>query len=321
MKYFNPDPNSGGTPIVKGAVPPSDPAPLTNRRIARGLGYPQTGSEEFAEIGTAGGADWLRMGDTEYAHALPHLTAAEIASAVATAPAGYKASASRAQMGPHVGKTDMVWIGDSKSWFGKSTGSSGTDSYPKLAAEIAWGAMPPAAGGVAFRDFSNGGHGFLHYGMSGYRIGTVGDANWATAHAAMSAQKYQTLPLKQGDIIGIELGTNDTGAAATGAAMWARLTGLLTPLMAAHPSAKFIVGTETRDGEGAANPILNDFNVLIRANAASFGYTVFDLEAAHADFSTTTGNSASALYLDGRHFSDGGKDVIAAALAVTLNQI
>ena len=198
MKYLKPDPNIGGAAIVKGAVPTSDPAPLTNRRIARGLGYPQTGSEEFAEIGTAGGVDWLRMGDPEYTHALPYLTPAETASVVATAPAGYKPSISRAQMGPYVGKTNIVWIGDSKSWKGKSTGTAGTDSYPKLAAELAWGPLAPSAGWLAQRDFCNSKYAFLHYGMSGYRIGTVGDANWATAHAAMSAQKYQTLPLKAG---------------------------------------------------------------------------------------------------------------------------
>ena len=103
--------------------------------------------------------------------------------------------------------------------------------------------------------------------------------------------------------------------------MWTRLTGLLNPLKAAHPGVKFIVCTQPRDATAAANTILNSFNALIRSNAGALGYTVFDLENAHPDFSTMTGNSASTLYLDGRHFSDAGLDVVATALSATIAQV
>ena len=85
---------------------------------------------------------------------------------------------------------------------------------------------------------------------------------------------------------------------------------------AEFPLVRIILTTLIRRTEDVLkNGPIADTNALIRAGS----WEVFDLEAAHPDFSAASGNSTSALYqADGTHLTGAGISIAAAALQAIL---
>lgn len=328
MRWIEADPNTrSGKAIPDMDLQDNeiDPSDITNRALSKALGYPKDGTDSLLARGMAGSEYWLECPDDMWATVSPHLTTAETASVVTSKPSGFSIDFDRARHAPKAGRVNIVTITDSIGW-NNYTETHGIDSYVTKAVEAAFGALSPVWRGEADRERANSTHMLLHHGNGGSRLGRTDGIEFGEEHNMQREIKYDTLPLQDGDMILIALGSNDVVAGAEGvdgAGLWARLQTFVSGLVAAHPTIHLIVATVIRRTEDSGtNTKINDFNTLLRAGYAAEGITaLLDLEQAHADFSATSGDSAGDVYYDGVHLSAAGITVAAAALAPVIEAV
>lgn len=295
----------------------------TQRYIMRELGYPKTGVNTLFRSGTVTGAVWAKVSDNLYPAIEPYLTASELASVVSTAPVGFTNTSTRPIMIPEPRRKNVIADGDSISAGTSTTGGlsdapvaiamrqldATVDEHPtdpslRSWVGLRWAGKNLAIGGSSWNNTVDTGD----FELFPYR------------YALRYASQVQTLPLDTTErlVYDIWLGTNDlsydSGLSADDA--FARAETWIGTVRAEFPSLKIIANTLIRRSEvSALNDRIRDFNILMRANYATIGadYLV-DNELAHADFSASTGNSASSNYAgDGVHLSTAGSTIIATA--------
>ena len=318
MRYFRPDALANEAFDNENGIGPED---VTARILAKGLGYPKNGTFDVLRGGTGTAGFWYEIPDRLWALVEPELSTAEALTVVESAPAGYAASATRlARYMPRAGVTNIYALTDSIAWNGGS-GTAGVDSYVAKGFASFAGTPRSEYYGVANREFFAGNYALFHCGNGGARIGDGTGIEWDEDYVNQLPTRFENLP-GTGHVFFVALGANDVtwGDQATAATIWTRLENFIGALRTAHPSATIIATTIIRRSEdGGTNSKIATINSSIRAGFAAAGADLlFDAEAAHADFSATSGNSAGALYTDGTHLSTTGIAVLAAAFATVL---
>jgi len=328
MHYFQPDPfTRAGVAIPDMTLQSAfiSAGDITNRALLAAL--PQgAGTNAVLERGWASsGAEWVECPDSLWATVSPHLQGIEVTSATTTAPAGYARDEDRLRMSRFTGRVNLLAITDSLGWNGGS-GAAGTNSYTTKAFQNWAGATRTPWGSDPAAEYLTPARALLHNGNGGSYFGGVNNANFAKDHAMMLPVKYTTLGLTSADMIYVALGTNDLSldGAADGAAVWARAQSFVGALHTAFPATRIIMATIPRRGNA---PLQNDkvaaYNTLLKAGYAALGVTaICDIEQAHPNFSTATGDSTGPAYIgDNTHFSDLGITSAASAFATTLNSL
>lgn len=326
MHYFQPDPFTRASVAIPSMV--LQPAfisagDITNRALIAAI--PQgDGTNALLERGYAAGVEWMECPDGLWASVSPHLQGLEATSATATKPTGYARDNDRPRMATLSDRVNVVAITDSLGWNGGS-GTAGTDSYVTQAFQAWAGATRAPWQGDPTAEYMTSTKALLHNGNGGSFFGGVNATDFSNDHEMMRPVKYTTLNMSAGDIFYVALGTNDwsNDGAADGAAVWSRAQTFIGGLISDHPTATIIAATIPRRSETAAtNDKIAAFNTLLKAGYAALGVDkICDIEQAHPDFSTSTGDSAGSAYLDGTHFSDVGIAAAKTALAATLQTI
>lgn len=325
-KYFKCDTNLrseyGGAAIQNaGDSRETTPQTLTHRYVSKQLALPANSTSFLWEMGTATDTfTWIRVPDLHYASVSPYLSAAELATVQSTLPAGWTKTTLSALMQPRRNRKSLLIRGDSiKFGLGTTTGDT-IDTWP---------AQLITSAGETFVWDTNRTEGV----SNNYFIGnlSLGSSSWDNSVAVglgeeaypkreslAFAQRVQTLPIFAGTAFMYSLGTNDLAydATVTGAAAWARAATRITAWKAEFGSTrKFALETQyKRSTASALNTEINAYNVLVRANAATYGYTVFDSEALVPQINISTGDTTNATYYtDGIHVTTATHALIAAA--------
>ncbi len=304
------------------------PLTLTQRHIATQLGWPASGTHyvcRSGKISTAPEQTWARVSSGLYPSISPYLTNSELASVTTTAPANFTLTGDIPSFMPKVRKQTIFTIGDSIS-----AGVSTTNDLLDAPVALAMGMLDSTAVEHPLEPQKRGFEGVqwaaCNLALGGSSWGNTnaagGDAAYPKRFDLAFNQRFRTLPLNTTEkvICQIWLGTNDLAydTSLTPDQVWTRATTQIGRMRTAFPNLKIVMGTLIRRTENAALLArLNSYNTLLRANYASIGADYFvDYEAAHPDFSTTSGgNSASSNYAgDGVHPSTAGAGFLATAL-------
>lgn len=330
-KWFRPDANlraiyGGGAIQAFGDSREVDPKSCTHRYVSKQLSVPSSGTRYLWEVGTATDTfTWIRVPDIFYTAISSLLSDAESATVVSTIPTGWVRGSVISILQPHPLKFNLWVRGDSlKAGLGTTEGDTRGTWPAQLINSIA---------GEALRwlntDYSEG-------TSDNYQLGnmSLGASSWANTvdqgtggneavyprrEDLAFGQRTQTLPLF-GRNIGFlyALGTNDLNydGTVTGAAAWARAAARAAAFKAEFPNIKLGIETLYKRSElSALNNRINDYNVLVRANAAAAGFDkIFDSEALVPQVNIVTGNTAdTTYYTDGTHITTVTHGLIAAA--------
>lgn len=331
MRYFRPDPfTSAGVaiPDMSGQSAYITAGDICNRRLMASI--PQgSGTNALLERGAAGGVEWMECPDDLWAEVGLFLQGIESGSVTQTAPAGYARNNARPRMARFTNKSNLLAITDSLGWNDGGGGVNGTDSYVTQAFQAWAGPTRTPWQGDPAAEYVTSSRALLHNGNGGsfFEGGDIDD--FGNDHERMRPVKYTTLGLTGDDIIYVALGTNDfsnttiSGVAPTAAQVWARAQIFVSGLVASFPNTKIIMATLPRRSENVStNTRISDYNNLLKSGYAALGVTaICDIEQAHPNFSTSTGDSTGAAYLDGTHFSNIGIAAAAAYLEATLNAL
>ena len=331
MRYFQPDPfTSAGVaiPDMSGQSAYITAGDICNRRLMASIPQ-EPGTNALLERGAAGGVEWMECPDDLWSEVGLFLQGIESGSVTQTAPAGYARNNARPRMARFTDRSNLLAITDSLGWNHGGGGANGTDSYVTQAFQAWAGPTRTPWQGDPTAEYVTASRTLLHNGNGGsfFEGGDIDD--FGNDHERMRPIKYTTLGLTGNDIIYVALGTNDfsnttiSGLVPTAAQVWARAQTFVGGLASSFPSAKIIMATLPRRSENSVtNTRHTDYNNLLKAGYAGLGVTaICDIEQAHSNFSTSTGDSTGAAYLDGTHFSNVGIAAAADYLEATLRTL
>lgn len=336
FKYFKFDPNlraayGGGAAQAFGDSKEISPRELTMRYVCKQLGLPAHGTRYLWEVGVATDTFlWAKVPDLFYSAVSPYLSATELATVQSSAPAGFAKQSVTAILQPNPSRICVTWRGDSISDGVATTAGNTKDTYYCQALGLAgetfvWDDSP---------NFNEGkSHNYqlvnLSLGSSSWAntVGSpdAGDTNHATVYPRREDlafnQRTKTLPLfgaRQKFVYA--LGTNDLAydTSLTGAQVWARALAQINAFKAEFSDVAIAIVTLIKRTESSTlNSRLAAYNALVRANAASVGYTVLDVEAKCSQVNITTGDTTNAAVYssaDGVHPVTGGHALMGAAI-------
>lgn len=312
--YFKPDSNLraayGGAAILDGGDSAEvSPATLCQRAICRSLGLPAYHTQYLFNQGVATDTfTWMRVPAVLYSGISAYLTAAELATATTTMPAGWALSSKMMNLQPHPTKTNVIVRGDSISAGLGTTSGSTNDTY----AAQAIGLIETLTFGSDSREAESKNYCLRNLSLGGSSwANTAPDTtnSYPENEAFAYNQRTRTIPMNGGNCIFIYwLGTNDLSYDETlsAADCWARAAFRIGALAAEFPNLKIIIATTIKRGTGTPlNVRINDYNTLIRANYLSAGaHVLMDFEARVPEVNIVTGNvSNTTYYTDSVHLT------------------
>jgi lysophospholipase L1-like esterase len=330
-KYFRPESGNlrssyGGGAIQNGGDSAEiTPATLTIRHICTLLNLPASGTDQLFVQGVATDTfTYIRVSDLTYSAISAHLTSAEAASVVSTAPAGWTVNASVARFHPMSRRTTVIVRGDSISAGLGTTSGLPDQVYSKQGIELISGevlsALPASASdkreliskSYALHNLSLGGSSWANTVAQG-----LGEETYPKREDLAYNQRTGTLPLDDTRCIFVYwLGTNDLAydGTLTGAAAWTRAAARIASLRSAFPNVKIVMGTVVKRSEASSlNNRIHDYNVALRAGYVSAGANVLmDFEANVSAVNITTGvTTNTTIYTDGTHLTTTGHALLA----------
>jgi lysophospholipase L1-like esterase len=330
-KYFRPEATNLRAAYGSGAIQNGGdsaeitPATLTIRHLCTALNLPASGTDQLFVQGVATDTfTYIRVSDLTYSAISAHLTTAELASVVSTAPTGWTVNATVSRFHPMSRRTTIIVRGDSISAGLGTTSGLPNQVYAKQGIELIAGevltALPASASD--FRELIS-----RSYALHNISLGGSSWANTVTQGLGEEAypkredlaynQRTLTLPLDDcNSIVVYWLGTNDLAydGALTGAQAWTRASARIAALRSAFPNLKIVLGTVIKRSESSAlNNRIHDYNVALRAGYVTAGANVLmDFEADVSAVNITTGNTGNTTYYtDGTHLTTAGHALLA----------
>jgi lysophospholipase L1-like esterase len=303
--YFQPDANlrsayGGGAVYENTSSQDTTKSDMTQRHITKTLGVNKAGAEFLLRRGTtsSGTVPWLYFEDADHSIIQPLLSTAENATLTATTPAGFAAESGTPKFSLSSYKRNIITIGDSITagmGYGATTFS---DTFQ-------WKMLPLLTGYAGTRVNVNDNSGpkdcttfrLYNHGIGSSNFNNTEPPNNDYDHVWYQRRAQQlftmVLPSHLPTIMTVWLGTNDIAydGTVTAAACWARAVEFHDAVRTALPSnLKLIMVTALKRGDSVSgnNPVLNDYNDLIRANAVSEGFdAIADVERLTVDNSGT----------------------------------
>ena len=326
-RWFRPDINlRSGTAIVNAGDSAEVGAfALMTRAICQSLGLPAGGTRFLFDYGTATDTFvYARVPELLWPAVSGQLTAAETATVVTTAPAGWSSGTFPFMLMPNPRKKSIILRGDSISaGLGTTTGDTRSIFLTQAINGIAGEALNiPAGVGAGYREGESKSYyiGNMSLGSSSW-ANTVGQPDAGDANGAAIYPRREDLAFEQrtatlalnglgSRVLFIYwLGTNDLAydASLSGADAWARVVSRIASFRSKFPAIKLALCTTMKRLEvSALNNRINDFNVLMRANYAAIGVDgLIDFEANVPQVNIVTGDTTNTTYYtDGIHITN-----------------
>lgn len=248
---------------------------LLVRHLFRQLDWPADGVEQLCEMGDDGSDNWLKVSDNLYPALSSFLTAAELATVVSSAPAGYSATSRTATKMPSLTKHNIYADGDSLlAGTPGTTSNDYTDTYFYQGMEL----IPNYADNYKFVSMSLGSSSFDN---------TVGvSTGYPLQRSTAFNQRIRTLPFtadaKVMYLIG--LGSNDLAydGTVTAEIMLERFAEYCGKLREEFPNIVIIATTVFKRSGNNDND--RGYNDLLRANYIECGADLLlDLDVIFGD--------------------------------------
>jgi hypothetical protein len=275
---------------------------ILGRKLMKANGWPSNGVDQLCEIGTADDGTYYKCSDNLYAAISPHLTTAELAAVVSSAPAGYSSSSGVLAFLPRWNKTNILSHGDSIEFGLGTTSGDYTDIYLYQGMQLLDGYEDDyyyISTALGSSSFGNDTGSYTTYPLP-----------WTTSYL----QRHCTLPLDNTDVIFyVGLGTNDYAYGAGGtpdATIYSRATTRFSRIKADHPNVVLVAGTII---ERSGNSTFGDvYDENIRTNMDTNNVDIV------LDLSTIGGNIDSGDFTDGVHLTTAGHAKFDLASAETI---